>query len=75
MYSVTIKTQAVLPAKTNLRGKILLSIYGEQCSLNDAILGSGRLMHGLFHAGGEDTIELKSSKRLGDCLLYTSRCV
>ncbi|CAF1436666.1 unnamed protein product [Rotaria magnacalcarata] len=66
MYSVTIKTQAVLPAKTNLRGKILLSIYGEQGSLNDAILGSGRLMHGLFHAGGEDTIELKSSKRLGE---------
>ncbi|CAF3752454.1 unnamed protein product [Rotaria socialis] len=66
MYSVTIKTQAVLPAKTNLRGKILLSIYGEQGSLDDAILGSGRLMHGLFHAGGEDMIELKSNKRLGE---------
>ncbi len=26
-------------------------------------------MHGLFHAGGEDTIELKSSKRLGEVFL------
>jgi hypothetical protein len=23
-------------------------------------------MYGLFHAGGEDTIELKSNKRLGE---------
>ncbi|CAF3800670.1 unnamed protein product [Adineta steineri] len=66
IYSVTIKTQAVLPAQTNLRGKIILSIYGENSSLNDAILGSGRLMYGLFHAGSEDTIEIKSPKRLGE---------
>ncbi|UJR31343.1 hypothetical protein I4U23_018839 [Adineta vaga] len=65
-YSVTVKTQAVLPAQTNLRGKIILSIYGQNSSLNNAILGSGRLMYGLFHAGSEDTIELKSTKRLGD---------
>ncbi|CAF4399267.1 unnamed protein product, partial [Adineta steineri] len=66
IYSVTIKTQAVLPAQTNLRGKIVLSIYGENSSLNDAILSSGRLMYGLFHAGSEDTIEMKSPKRLGE---------
>ncbi|CAF3836154.1 unnamed protein product [Rotaria sordida] len=66
IYFVTVKTQAVLPVQTSLRGKILLSIYGEYASLNDAILGSGRLMHGLFHAGGEDIIELKSNKRLGE---------
>jgi len=66
IYSVKVKTQAVLPAQTTLRGKIFLSIYGENSSLNDAILGSGRLMQGLFHAGGEDNIELKSNKRLGE---------
>lgn len=66
IYSVTVKTQAVLPAQTNLRGKILLSIHGENSLLNDGILGSGRFMNGLFHAGGEETIELKSNKRLGE---------
>ncbi|CAF1154399.1 unnamed protein product [Adineta ricciae] len=64
--SVTVRTQAVLPAQTNLRGKLLISIYGQNFSLIDAILGSGRLMYGLFHAGSEDTIELKSAKRLGE---------
>ncbi len=68
IYSVTVKTQAVLPAQTNLRGRICLSIYGENSSLNDAILGSGRLMHGLFHAGSEETIEVKSNKRLGEVI-------
>jgi hypothetical protein len=63
---VVVKTQAVLPAQTSLRGKIFLSIYGENSSLNDAILGTGRLNHGIFHAGGEDIIELKSNKRLGE---------
>ena len=66
IYSITVKTQAVLPAQTNLRGKIFLSIQGENASLNDSLLASGRLMHGLFHAGGEATIELKSDRRLGE---------
>lgn len=66
IYTVNVKTQAVLPAQTNLRGKIYLSIQGENASLNDSLLASGRLMHGLFHPGGEATIELKSDQRLGE---------
>jgi len=62
IYSVIIKTQAVLPAQTNLRGKLFLSIYGDKASLNDAVFGSTRSIH----AGGENTIELKSTKRLGE---------
>lgn len=63
IYSVRVKTQAILPVQTSLKGKIILSINGEKDSLNDAVLGSGR-----FHAGGEDIIELKSIKRLGEVI-------
>ena len=66
IYSVTVKTQAVLPAQTHLRGKILLSIYGENASLNDALLASSTFTQDVFHAGGEDLIELRNSTRLGE---------
>ncbi|CAF1111112.1 unnamed protein product [Didymodactylos carnosus] len=65
-YTVIVKTQAVLPAQTSLRGKIILSIRGKNSQLNDIVLGSGREMFQLFHAGNEDTIELKTAKRLVD---------
>ena len=66
IYSVTVKTQAVLPAQTHLRGKILLSIHGENASLNDALLASSTFTQDVFHAGGEDLIELRNSTRLGE---------
>ena len=65
-YTVTVKTQAVLPAQKNLRGKIFLSIFGDQGSLSDPILSETPSTHQAFHAGGEDVIELKSSQRLGE---------
>ena len=74
IYSVTVKTQAVLPVQTTLRGKILLSIYGEVTSLDDAVLASDEHVLAAFHAGGEHLVELKSSRRLGE-VVFSYRSV
>ena len=66
IYTVTVKTQAVLPAQKNLHGKIFLTISGENDSLTDTILSATKSTQQTFHAGGEDVIELKSSQRLGE---------
>ena len=68
-YSVTVKTQAVLPAQTALQGKLILSIFGETTSLDDAVLASDTQMPAALHAGVEHLVELKSSQRLGEVVL------
>jgi hypothetical protein len=65
-YTITVKTQAILPVQTNLRGKIFISIYGEQASIVDAVLASIKSIQEAFHPGGEDLIDLQSRQRLGE---------
>jgi hypothetical protein len=67
-YSVSIKTQAILPVNTFLRGKLIFSIHGDQASLLDTTLLTGKSLCRRLSPGAEEIIELKSDQRLGEVI-------
>jgi hypothetical protein len=60
-YSVSIKTQAILPVNTFLRGKLIFSIHG-------TTLLTGKSLCRRLSPGAEEIIELKSDQRLGEVI-------